>query len=782
MNYDIFISHSEKDQDWVIKLTQYLREYGLNVFIFEEDIRIGESIPKKINAVLVECSYVIGVMTQDWVDSEWSTLEAYSTLFLDPHNNRRKFIPIYLKKCNIPVTLSLLKYLDFRDDSVFDKNFNALLSEFSNLIKEYLNKGVHNFQREQLLSQSMLPWTRHGGLSMGFVIPELFIEPKIVAIKNPTSPIRVNSWLSEYKWNKNIAIVGLPGIGKSTLLKKIFIEYNTYQNDLHLNHTPLFLTVRDLIEYRSIGYVDFHQYIFSKMNFDFKNLKTNFLLFIDGLDEIEESQRDSIIYIITTLKSKNDLLWISSRKEFFFNHFKPNSSFYSLFYDVLEIQEWDIEEDSLKFADDYSKKYKNENLYNQLITLRENSPNINNFLKKPFELTLILYLLGEKKDISNKAFESSYSLYKAFYNNWLYREKHKGVSKLTINDIQHLHQDVSIELFKNRGNSIKFNVIKFSINNIHLPEIKSDSSFWDLLITSINTDSEDLIERFWHETIGEFILAARLIESFCSPTQSIREDLQITYHNEINQFIREGFQQLTIEEKLLVYNKLVKTYSEEYSNEIDIDVNAINTYNIKSLSIDMEKINDEPDSIRVRALIIYYIGRLELNFYPSILSFATKFENSPLLKRGASLGSILYGDEKLERDYIESLIANSSENLLNRSIQLVYFGDVQGDIHSFRDNDVFSWEKARNAIIDRLSRNSSRNIALRWWDLKTLFCFFESREWQDKISISDFNIIKQCKCDSQSYSKDRNENVIKELSIVMQLLQENNCIIEIQHG
>ena len=779
IKYDIFISHSFKDKDWVIEFDKQLSNSGFSVFIFEKSIKAGESISIKINQVLEECKYVILVMTQDWVDSEWSKIEVFSTLFTDPNNNKQKVIPLLLKPCNIPFILKPLRYLDFQDELKFYENLKLIEFELIDLLEDKFIKNSHLVQTERILSQSMLPWTIHGGPSVGFIIPELFIEPKIKPIKNPIVASRINHWLASYKWDKNIAVVGLPGIGKSTLLKKIFIEYGSYQEKLQLTFIPIFISVRDLFDFSNSGISTFPEYFFSKSNIILsEHFKLRILYLIDGLDEIDVTSSSKVIEIINQIMSKDDLVWIASRKEFFFNRLKTNSNFYSLFYDVLEIQEWDIETDSLKFALDYSKKYNDDEIYSLLLKIRENSPTIDNFLKKPFELTLILFLLSGNESISTKIFDSSYTLYKAFYENWLQREQYRETSKLDNETLRKLHKIVAIALYNNKGNGIKLSSIEESVIDLDtkLISLKNDSSFWDLFITS-SKNKEDTIERFWHETFGEFLLAEELIQSFCSSTQNFLDNLKTIYNHEINLFIREGFQQLNDYQKQIINSKLAKTYLSEFTIESPLELESISLTSVKTLNILPESINNSDNSIRIREQIIYYLGRLELNYYPPILSFASTFETNLLLKRSASLGGILYKNEELEKNYINLLIPNSIEDKLNRSVQLVYFSDTLGDIHSFNDNGIFSWEKTRTAIFKRLKQNSNRDLALRWWDLRTLYCFFESRKWQDKIFYDDFKGIEQSICESNQFSKERNSQVANEVSRILTSLQENNCII-----
>ncbi len=778
--YDVFISHSSFDKEWVRQLVEKLSEYNLNVFFDEKTIHVGQSIFKKINDALVDCPYIFVILTEDWTNSEWCLSETYSSLFTDPTNVRGRIIPIFLKDCEIPPLLRGLKYIDFREKENFENNFKLLIVEIIDVIRKKFTQIIHSFQRESILTHSILPWTLHGGPSLGFIIPELYIEPTIKPYKNPHSPLKFYDWIKEFKWDKNIAIIGSPGIGKSTLIKKLFIDYIDLQIEYHLNYIPLFLTIRDIIEYKKSNYNNFPDFFFETNGLGhYSSMDRQFLYLIDGLDEVNESYVEEIVKSIKDIVSSTDVLWIICRRDFFFNKLKNYPTFYNKFYDILEIQEWNVENDSLKFARDYSIKYNDVEVYNKLIELRNKFPNINNFLKKPFEVTLILYLMSDGQNIKTNTFKSTYNLYKSFYENWLQREQMRISSSLTINDVKNLHRIVAIELYNSRGRGISLKMIEPDVVlcNSNLENIKNDSSFWSLLLTSKN-GTQDIIERFWHETFGEFIIAENVIQSFLSSDViKVNHSLKTVYYNEINLFIREGFQQLSNTQKQEIYDSLTKTYLSNFTDSTLINVDLISEPFIESFDIPSELIINNANSTRIREQILYYLGRLETDFYPPILSLAAKLEPNPLLVRSAILGAILYKNEKLEKEYIDSLISGTNNDILNRSVQLVYFGDVLGDIHTFRDNNIYLWEKVRVAIMNRLELETSRDLALRWWDLRTLYCFFVSREWNDRITTKEYNIIRDSICESKLFSDTRNQLVIKEKLILLELLQDNNCII-----
>lgn len=775
--YDIFVSHCSSDKDFVRHLVNELKQYDLNIFFDESSIHVGQSILEQINDALIDCSYLLIVLTEDWLNSEWGKSESFSILFDDPSNINNRIIPIYLKTCKIPLLLRRFKYIDFRNPDNFNANFESLIYNFKNIIQEKLIQNIHKNQSASILKQSILPWTSHGGPNIGFIIPDLYIEPTIKPIKYPHSPLKFNDWLHKYMWNDNIAIIGSPGIGKTTLIKKFFIDYKNYQELHQLSFIPIFLTVKDIIEFKQSNSNNFSDFFVKKNKIE-KYIKfiNKYIFFVDGLDEISESYIEEIVTTLNDFIDKKDVLWIICRKDFFFNKLSIYENIFNKFYDVLEIQEWNIENDSMKFAKDYSIKYDDKDIIQTLIEIRNKFSNIDNFLKKPFEVTLILYLLSDFHSISENSFNSTYNLYKSFYNNWLQREQLRMSTSLNIEDVVKLHRNVALHLYNNRGKGITLDSVVSEVNilNSNLNMIKSDSAFWSLLITSKN-GSSDIIERFWHETFGEFIIAENVIQSFLSTdNRELNDSLTTVYYNEINQFIREGFQQLDKYKKQIIYNNLSITYLKHFSSQNTFNINLFSENYINTLDISIDQIITNPESIRIREQILYYLGRLEIDYYPPILSFAARFENNPLLIRSAILGAILYRNENLEFKYLTSLIPGSEEDYLNRSVQLVYFGDAIGDLHSFRDNDLFLWDKVKAAILNRLKGLSVRDIALRWWDLRTLFCFFESRGWKDKISIKEYEIIQNTLCSSNLYSDLRNENVNNEKLNIIKYLNNNN--------
>src|SRR5688572_4866602 len=92
--YDVFISYSHKDEEWVVNtLLPVLENAGLNVYIDYRDFEAG--IPSLVNMenAVENSRHTITVLTPNWIDSEWSDFESLLTGTSDPAGRRKKLVP-----------------------------------------------------------------------------------------------------------------------------------------------------------------------------------------------------------------------------------------------------------------------------------------------------------------------------------------------------------------------------------------------------------------------------------------------------------------------------------------------------------------------------------------------------------------------------------------------------------------------------------------------------------------------------------------------------------------
>jgi len=130
----LFISHSSVDKPFVRRLIAALGDKDLNVWIDEQEIEAGDDIQKSISQNLKASNYLIAVISKHSVSSKWVTFELSQFMgFADDRN----IIPVLIDKGQqfpepIDNLIRRLKYIDFSDESKWDKNIDELKRAVTN--------------------------------------------------------------------------------------------------------------------------------------------------------------------------------------------------------------------------------------------------------------------------------------------------------------------------------------------------------------------------------------------------------------------------------------------------------------------------------------------------------------------------------------------------------------------------------------------------------------------------------------------------------------------------
>lgn len=111
--FDLFLSHSAKDKTVVRELAERLRADGLKVWFDEWEIRLGDSIPAKIEEGLERSRVLVLCMSAHAFGSDWAGLESHTFRFRDPLNKARRFIPLRLDDAPIKGSLAQFLYIDW---------------------------------------------------------------------------------------------------------------------------------------------------------------------------------------------------------------------------------------------------------------------------------------------------------------------------------------------------------------------------------------------------------------------------------------------------------------------------------------------------------------------------------------------------------------------------------------------------------------------------------------------------------------------------------------------
>lgn len=123
--HDVFLSHSSKDKPAVRELAARLKKDGVRVWLDEEQIKPGDSIPAKIEEGLERSRVLLLCMSVNAFDSDWEQLESGTFRFRDPLNKKSRFIPMRLDDALF--AQSFLGRKEYKIDHIRD----ALRADFS---------------------------------------------------------------------------------------------------------------------------------------------------------------------------------------------------------------------------------------------------------------------------------------------------------------------------------------------------------------------------------------------------------------------------------------------------------------------------------------------------------------------------------------------------------------------------------------------------------------------------------------------------------------------------
>jgi predicted ATPase len=718
--YDVFWSYNSADEEWVSAVYRRLlaQEFStgpLRMFFAPESLPPGALIVRDLAAALRASRRVVVVLTSEWVASDWTAFEASLELYRDPAAKRMRIIPILLRSCDVPDELGRLRQIDFRKESEFERSYAELAAAVENGRISGSVESAAKRARESVLNAAVLPWSPQGSPSFRFLWPERFIDPTVRPHKAPGPPIRFTAWDRLNRETGAVALVGAPGGGKTTLLRALFLRDDSIYSP---QHGVSLVSAASIVSDAKRAHGD-------RQAVSGGTTEATVVL-LDAVDEVGSAGLETVMKFVMATRDLGRRVRMACRTDFYFRHIAMREDWGSLFGEVVELQEW-TRSDAELFAQRYSEQAGDSALYRRAIDLIDRIPTESPLWRNPLQLTLLLYLLHSQVHIKREELTYPYALYGVVYRHWQHRERHRGTGQVPATTVESAHVAVAKALDATRGDSPpRLRDAIASVTGDSLDVVLDDTAFRDLIETRLDDEGQEVVVGFRHETFAEFVISRSVVNAFEEGGRSIDNALTATYGSHINRFVRSGLEFRALVRASHILENLSRRYEESLS-EVSVDTDEI-------------RVNDA-----IREQLVYYIGRLPVSGSLGFLRHVYQRETAHIIRRSAALGAIVHGDEEIEHDYLVRLRSEPAEDLLNRSVQIIYFGDDKGDLHTYRDMGFVSWRRTRDHIFERLVTSGVREMRLRWWDMETLLAFFRSRPG-DKLSIVEAEVLRRMAC------------------------------------
>jgi hypothetical protein len=124
----IFLSHNHQDKLFVRELASYLRNYGIQVWVDEVEMKIGDSLTEKVGSAIKENAFFGVVLSKNSINSTWVERELQIALQREFREKRVVVLPIMLDSVELPPFLSDKLYADFSTPDKFYSELGKLVS------------------------------------------------------------------------------------------------------------------------------------------------------------------------------------------------------------------------------------------------------------------------------------------------------------------------------------------------------------------------------------------------------------------------------------------------------------------------------------------------------------------------------------------------------------------------------------------------------------------------------------------------------------------------------
>ena len=159
MKYDVFLSNSSKDQQWVEStLLNFIESKGFKVCYGERDFPFGCNLVDTIARAVYESRKVIAVVSPNYLESGWCTeCEFVLTYTKIIHKEApcNSLLLIKYKQCQMPESMNCFKYLDYtrtRD------NPNILMKILSYVFRSHRKVDTGETPKEKQFFHDLLKW------------------------------------------------------------------------------------------------------------------------------------------------------------------------------------------------------------------------------------------------------------------------------------------------------------------------------------------------------------------------------------------------------------------------------------------------------------------------------------------------------------------------------------------------------------------------------------------------------------------------------------------------
>jgi hypothetical protein len=150
----VFLSHNHLDKPFVRMLASDIKAAGVDIWLDEMELGVGDSIVIKVAEAIGNADYVVAFLSQNSIKSRWVQKELAVATTLSINGRELMVLPILLgdiQDRDIPIFLVDQLYADFRKVTQYDSSFRELLHRLKPEAAPEKVLGIDTFRKDQLV-------------------------------------------------------------------------------------------------------------------------------------------------------------------------------------------------------------------------------------------------------------------------------------------------------------------------------------------------------------------------------------------------------------------------------------------------------------------------------------------------------------------------------------------------------------------------------------------------------------------------------------------------------
>jgi hypothetical protein len=164
----VFLSHSSKNKEFVVKLAEDLNILEVDVWLDVWEMTVGDSLFEKLASGIADSKFICLIISNDFNESKWASNELKQAFAREMRENRTIILPIVIEKTIMPSFIEDKIHIDFTVD--YYASLSKLTGMIHGLNTRAMMEGINSYKPQSI--HDCVKVLRYAGFEPYIVVDE----------------------------------------------------------------------------------------------------------------------------------------------------------------------------------------------------------------------------------------------------------------------------------------------------------------------------------------------------------------------------------------------------------------------------------------------------------------------------------------------------------------------------------------------------------------------------------------------------------------------------------